>query len=410
MERPIAAIQLGEDAHRHTYWELVERIAASRHIQPSARLRDFLFYVADCALKGAGSEATEQQIGIHVFNRPPGYNSSEDSIVRTHARLLRQKLDEYFRNEGAGEETIIQIPKGHYVPVFLPRVQPLPSAPQVEQPLASDRQEKPKRAVRWLWLALAVTLIALAAVLLWWKLHPRPLLATPDDIDRFWGPFFANNSSLVIYSNALFVGDPTTGLRYAEFPADTSRDTSKVYFDTYTGIGEVESVYELTRLFDSRNATFTLKRSQLVTWDEAKNKNLIFIGSARENPALLVLPGTVDFTLSVGTNSPVIVNHHPRPGEQETYSRPEHPLTKEYAIVALVPGVEPGQKALLLSGSGTLGTQAALEFTCHPDTLDELLRAVSGPGGSVRPFEAVIEATLGGEVPIQSRIVALRVH
>ena len=410
MERPIAAIQLGEDAHRNTYRELVERIAASRHIQPSARLRDFLFYVADCALKGAGSEATEQQIGIHVFNRPPGYNSSEDSIVRTHARLLRQKLDEYFRNEGAAEEIIIQIPKGHYVPVFLPRVQPSPPAPLVEQPLASNRQERPKRAVRWLWLALALTLIALAAVLLWWKIHPRPLLATSDDMDRFWGPFFANNSSLVIYSNALFVGDPTTGLRYAEFPADTSRDTSKVYFDTYTGIGEVESVYELTRLFDSHNATFRLKRSQLVTWDEAKDKNLIFIGSARENPALLVLPGTVDFTLAVGTSSPVIVNHHPRPGEQETYSRPEHPLTKEYAIVALVPGVEPGQKALLLSGSGTLGTQAALEFTCHPDTLHQLLGAVSGPRGSVRPFEAVIETTLGGEVPIQSRIVALRVH
>ena len=409
MKHPIAAIQPGEDTHLHSHWELVERIAASRHIQPSARLRDFLFYVAECALKGAGSEATEQQIGIHVFNRPPGYNSSEDSIVRTHARLLRQKLEEYFRNEGAAEETIIQIPKGHYVPVFLPRVQPSPPAPPVELPLATNRQDRPPRTVRWLWLALAATLIALAAVLLWWKIHPRPLLATSDDIDRFWGPFFANNSSLVIFSNALFVGDPTTGLRYA-ISADASRDPSKVYFDHYTGIGEVESVYELTRLFDSRNATFTLKRSQLVTWDEAKDKNLIFIGSARENPALRVLPGTVDFTLTVGTSAPVIVNNHPRPGEQETYSRPEHPLTKEYAIVALVPGLEPGQKTLLFSGSGTLGTQAALEFTCQPGSLDQLLRAVSGPGGSVQPFEAVIETALGGDVPLQSRIVALRVH
>ena len=409
MKHPIAAIQPGEDTHLHSHWELVERIAASRHIQPSARLRDFLFYVAECALKGAGSEATEQQIGIHVFNRPPGYNSSEDSIVRTHARLLRQKLEEYFRNEGAQEETIIQIPKGHYVPVFLPRVQPSPPAPPVELPLATNRQDRPPRTVRWLWLALAATLIALAAVLLWWKIHPRPLLATSDDIDRFWGPFFANNSSLVIFSNALFVGDPTTGLRYA-ISADASRDPSKVYFDHYTGIGEVESVYELTRLFDSRNATFTLKRSQLVTWDEAKDKNLIFIGSARENPALRVLPGTVDFTLTVGTSAPVIVNNHPRPGEQETYSRPEHPLTKEYAIVALVPGLEPGQKTLLFSGSGTLGTQAALEFTCQPGSLDQLLRAVSGPGGSVQPFEAVIETALGGDVPLQSRIVALRVH
>jgi len=118
----------------------------------------------------------------------------------------------------------------------------------------------------------------------------------------------------------------------------------------------------------------------------------------------------VDFTLTVGDSSPVIVNHHPRPGEQESYSRPEHPLTKEYAIVALVPGMEPGQKTLQFSGAGTLGTQAALEFACQPGSLGELLRAVSGPGGSVRPFEAVIESTLGGDVPLQSRIVALRVH
>jgi hypothetical protein len=409
MERPLPIARSGDDVRRHSDWELVERIAASRHIQPSVRLRDFLFYVADCALKGAEAEATEQQIGIHVFHRPPGYNSSEDSIVRTHARLLRQKLAEYFQNEGAGEETIIEIPKGHYLPVFRPRVQHSPAPPE-EHALAGGRQNKSPRTARWLWLALAATLLVLVAVLLWWKIHPRPPLAASDDIDRFWGPFFGNDASLVIYSNALFIGDPTTGLRYAQLPPDDSRNSSKVYFDAYTGIGEVESVYELTRLFDSRHATFTLKRSQLVTWDEAKEKNLIFIGSVRENPALRVIPGTVDFTLTVGNGSPVIVNHHPRPGEQETYSRPEHPLTKEYAIVALMPGLEPGQKTLLFSGAGTLGTQAALEFTCHPDSLDQLLRAVSGPGGSVRPFEAVIETTLGGEVPIQSRIVALRVH
>ena len=73
-------------------WAVVERIASSQHLKSSARLCQFLYHVAECAIRNAPQDATEQQIGMRVFGRPPGYNSSEDSIVRTHARLLRQKL------------------------------------------------------------------------------------------------------------------------------------------------------------------------------------------------------------------------------------------------------------------------------------------------------------------------------
>src|SRR5215475_7521187 len=102
-------------------WALIERIASSRYLKSSVRLREFLFYTADCAIREAPEDATEQQIGIRVFDRHPGYNSSEDSIVRTHARLLRQKLAAYFAAEGASEEVIVEIPKGHYLPVFVSR-------------------------------------------------------------------------------------------------------------------------------------------------------------------------------------------------------------------------------------------------------------------------------------------------
>src|SRR5580692_7707719 len=101
-------------------WELVQRIVESPYLIGSARLRDFLLHVIACAIREAPEEATEQQIGIQVFQRPPGFNSSEDSIVRSQARLLRRKLAAYFKAEGASEPLIIEIPKGHYLPVFLP--------------------------------------------------------------------------------------------------------------------------------------------------------------------------------------------------------------------------------------------------------------------------------------------------
>lgn len=63
-------------------------------------------------------EATEQQVGIYVFQRRPGFNTSEDSIVRSQARLLRMKLSDYFAAEGASEGIRIEIPKGCYLPEF----------------------------------------------------------------------------------------------------------------------------------------------------------------------------------------------------------------------------------------------------------------------------------------------------
>jgi hypothetical protein len=107
------------------------------------------------------------------------------------------------------------------------------------------------------------------------------------------------------------------------------------------------------------------------------------------------------------------VNHHPKPGEPNLYSRVEHPLTKDYAIIALLPGLQEGKKMLVFSGLTTLGTQAAVEFVCHPETLDQLLSQISSSTtkkGEVRPFEAVLETAIGGGVPLQTKIVTVHVH
>ncbi len=214
----------------------------------------------------------------------------------------------------------------------------------------------------------------------------------------------------MVYSNALFVGDSTSGMRYATGQPPENAEQSTDYVDTYTGIGELTSVYNLTRLFDSYRSHFTLKRSLLMTWDEAKLKNLIFIGSVAENPSLRVLQSTTDFSMVATPGSAGVVNHHPKPGEPAIYSRPERPLTKDYAILALLPGVQPGKRMLIFSGLTTFGTEAAVDFVCRPDSTAELLRQIAGPKGEIHPFEAVLETMIGGGVPLQTRLVTIRVH
>ncbi len=411
MEHPLRAPEASESTQYFSQRALAERIAASRSFQSSPRLRNFLLYVADCALRDVPGEATEQHIGMHVFQRPPGYNSSEDNIVRTNARLLRQKLAEHFSEEGSQEEVILEIPKGHYLPVFRPRTPheglstlPLPSAVSIaiESPPSPLRRQWPGV---WIAAALGVLFIAGVAGTLGWKHHR----ARQNVVDRFWAPFLSG-PSLVIYSNALFVGDSATGMHYAPRGATPDDLISGEYVDTYTGIGELASVYDLTRLFDGRRAQFTLKRSLLVAWDEARTENLIFIGSVAENPSLRVLPDTMNFSLISGDGWSGIENRQPKPDELPLYSRPEHPLTRDYAILALLPGLEPGRKALVFSGLMTMGTQAAVEFACHSEGVQQILRVAGAPDGSVRSFEAVLETTLGGGVPLETRLVAIHLR
>jgi hypothetical protein len=252
---------------------------------------------------------------------------------------------------------------------------------------------------------LGVLLLVVFAFLI-----PRAWPKAPAErsaIETFWAPLLSGDPPLVIYSNTRFLGDSRTGLRYLQ--SGDAPDAEQVV-DHYTGIGELASVYELTRLFDSHQATFVLKRSLLVTWDEAKLRNLVFIGSPAENSSLNAVPSMTDYTMMTSAGYSGFVNRHPLPGELAVYSRPERPLTMDYAVIALMPGVESGKKTLIFSGLTTLGTQAAVEYACRKDRLAELLKTVSSPAGEVRPFEALLEVKLEGGVPLQSKLVSVRVH
>ncbi len=396
-------------------WELVQRIIESRHLVGSARLRDFLLHVTACAIRETPEEATEQQIGIQVFQRPPGFNSSEDSIVRSQARLLRRKLAEYFKAEGASEPLLIEIPKGHYLPAFSPSP-PAGLAREAREGSADETGanapagrvgvDEIKRQRGWLSLA-SVGLALLLCFVLIGAFRWQRQAAAVKPVRQLWAPFLAGDPPLVIYSNALFVGDAKDGMRYAASDGPDAHSSELV--DSYTGVGELISVHELTEMFDRQGAEFLLKRSPLVTWDEARSRNLIFIGSAAENGSLKLLPSTQDFTLMATADAAGIVNHHPLPGEPQVYVRPEHPLTKDYAVVALLPGVQSDHRMFVFSGLTTLGTQAAVEYALAPDTAAELMRRASF-GGGVHNFEALLEVNIRGGVPLQPRLVSIRVH
>ena len=99
-------------------WDAVARIQGSRAMTGCARLSELLRFVVKATLSGQADYVKETMIGVVVFGRKPDYNPKVDTIVRSQAWRLRNKLRQYYESEGAHDPVIIDLPRGRYVPVF----------------------------------------------------------------------------------------------------------------------------------------------------------------------------------------------------------------------------------------------------------------------------------------------------
>ncbi len=64
---------------------------------------------------------------------------------------------------------------------------------------------------------------------------------------------------------------------------------------------------------------------------------------------------------------------------------------------------------LILAGNSTFGTQAAVEYVCREDSINELLKrlGVSKPG-DLKPFEALLHVKIAHGVPVMEDLVSVR--
>jgi len=398
----------------------IERLINSHTLHGSESLCRLLRYLADQAVKHPGVSLKEYQIATEVFGRPSDFDPHLDSLVRVQAGRLRSKLAEYYASEGTDDAIVVELPKGTYALAFH-------SASASPGGIAKDSRQSPapgtdvtrltsSRTVGVLSVLLALALMSLIALLVGRILPGRSAdvqEGPPAAFKVFWRPFVAGpDAPWVIFSNGAFVGRPEVGLRYF----NPTRDSRESITDNYTGVGEVLAVYNLNQVFAQLHHQIRVKRGSLFSLDDAQNNNLIFVGSPVENLSLLDLPSTHHFVFQRATSGPrkgdlAIVNVHPRAGEfKQLFGSPSGtPLIEDYAIVGLVPGMNSARSVLILAGTTTMGTQAAAEYVCRRDSLEQLLLRLSvSENGVLRPFEAVLHVKIARGVPVETELIALR--
>ena len=106
------------DVSERAIREQLARLLESSIFVHSLRLGRFLRLTVDTTLAGRADTLKEYLIGTEVYDRKPPYHPSADSIVRSEARRLRNKLKQYYESDGMDDPVFVYYRPGTYVPVF----------------------------------------------------------------------------------------------------------------------------------------------------------------------------------------------------------------------------------------------------------------------------------------------------
>jgi len=417
----------------------LDHVLHSRAFSSSHSIRHILKFIVERSLAGASADIKEYTIATEALGRPSDFDPKTDNIVRMQMQRLRRKLDEYYKEEGAKEPLRIVIPRGHYIPSFQTVQsdrQPTPDAESRSNPQTLPPTGSRKVLVRGLPWGLAVGLAVIVLVINT-RLSKSPAFGrgatkasteVPTSLASLWKPFLPPNSPpLIVYSNAsLMMNDAGDLYRYfldtssplpvgAKVPTLAGLDRQApippgvgplYYFDLYTGTGEVIAAAKIAQLLARQNQEFSIKRSRMVSFDDLRNDNVIFIGASLENSLLRQLPVETDLTfeqlhLRQFMGSQQIRDSHPEVHQAETYhllrDAKTGKLDGEYALISLLPGTVPAHYIMVLGGISTVGTQAAAEFASSPESM-ALLEKMWPPAASAGTRSSFFQALLKIEI------------
>ena len=423
-------------------WLLVEEILASRTFAKAARLSSFLSYVCQQTLEGKADQINEQMIGIHVFSRSPAYQANDDSIVRSQARLLRQKLDEYFEHERPGSPLVLQIPKGGYVPVFqrnssmepakpsvqpvmdVPAAMPLPTLP-VPAPNVPAETHTPSLA----WLGWVVAAIAVVALVLSLTLHLGSKPQSSGMQRLIWSSLLNNERGALIVSSddaLVLVQELTRGpvslddylsgsyIEKSALPAGSvPLSASWLNAHQYTSMADLTLAMRIARVPEALRFPPEARYARDVRMSDMKSRNVILIGGKGANPWVGLFESQLNFELNYDWKATqgYVANRSPHAGELPRYQElgPDG-ARHNYGVLAFLSGVGGAGDALLFEGTGMAGTESTADFLFHDEAFSAFAKQIGGArDGHMPHFEVLLEApSIGGSAP-QERVIAYRV-
>jgi hypothetical protein len=418
---------LSELEHPAEILQELERVLKSETLRHSQQHRVLLSYMVQKSIEHRSEELKEYSVGIDALGKPESYNPRRDATVRIQVGRLRARLTEYYSGEGALDPIIFDVPKGGFKVLFLKRNEPQPAA---------DPPPSPPKAGHpiLIWLGVALSL-ALAIV---FGLTARSANARADRLarlpDRLWTPelkavwagFLDDKRPLTLsLGTPLFVSVDGAVIRDATWnvwapdhlPPKMERIRQALKASAvqpnyeYNGFGETAGAFRISRLLVSQGLDLSFRRSNDLTWDDFKERNMILLGSPKSISYLKYLRN-LHTTLAFEVEERRIVNFEPAKGEAPFYAQTS--LKKEgtydgYALVTRLPGVDGSGNIMMLGSPDSEGTLAACQYITSAGGAEELTHVLSLRGHQMPDaYQALLKVTFRAGVPLTINCIAHR--
>ena len=417
--------------------EELRRVLDSRYFSNSPKKTRFLEFVSEQTSIGNADKLNEYLLGVEVYERGVDFDPQKDPIVRVQAYEIRRLLKKYYEEEGQNSALRMDLPSGHYVPIFSRNAGREASPEDLNSPLPTEQTE-PSRLHWFVPLVLSILCAILAALLIAEWVSRRNLQAQvpsstlPYSLQWFWQPFLPPaQAPLITIPNhpllrAAHDGDTAQTLASGhEIPKSSLpefrdtihfRELKRFIFvpslTDFTSVGETLGVVNLCEMLSSVGQKCSVQQSRLVNLDEIKGDNAILLGGNQAWSGRVFL-NVEGFHFQSG----VILNRNPQAGEKAVY-KPEfdpvtNQLTRDYAVVLMLPNETKEKRVLLVYGIYTQGSQAAIEYLMNPESMSELRRALQNLSADHKTipsyFQLLLTTTVENAVPGKATLVAARI-
>ena len=403
-----------DDSERASILAELESILSSPFFQTSKRCKQFLSYAVQHRLEGNHDRLKERTIGVELFDRPVGYSTGDDPVVRVQAGEVRRRLEQYYHAQTGHPAVRIELHVGSYVPEFRwapvdfihedAAAGPKPVGPTQNghdpalgqtHALADISLEKTltqKLSHRGSLLSLFGFAIAAVVVLLGMTVfHAKTPKST---LEQFWAPAFSSSEPVLICMAKPTVYRPSLKLyqRHSKTPEKFNNLFERLtqipnlqpndkmvwgdldeYPDYGLAAGDVYAAIQLSALLGQIGKKNQLRIGDGYSFEDLRNFPAIVIG-AFNNRWTMQVTSNLHFAFTEEDGNSIIREQGPSGRRWLAKPGTNGQAREDFAVVTRLLDSKTGKFVVAVAGIQSYGTSAAGELITHPEFLDPAIR------------------------------------